>query len=110
MINDYDIATFQHEEQIEKGICDQYDNTVLLMEQKPPDGTNYDVLPAGEYLVSYHIGHWSTIAKAYERLLAYKKEHHIQTDSEYLEYYIVDNFIAKNMEEYVTEIAVRILG
>ena len=105
--NDYDIAYIQHSNHLDYGIFDQYDNIVLLLEQKPKK-VAYRTFPAGEYLVTYHIGHWNTIGEAYQRLFQYKIDHQIETEEEYLEYYIVDNFTAMNIEDYVTEIAVKI--
>ena len=37
-----------------------------------------------------------------------KEEHHIVTDQQFIEYYIVDNFMTDNMQEYVTEISIHI--
>lgn len=106
--NDYDIAYLQHGSQVEHGIYDGYDNIVLLLEHKLPKG-HYKVLPAGNYLTAYHIGHWDTIKEAYERLLLYKKTYGIHTLKDYFEYYIVDDFSAKDINEYVTCIFVKML-
>ena len=39
-------------------------------------------------------------------MLAYRDSNGFKTDSEYIEYYAVDNFIADNIEDYVTCIEV----
>ena len=65
--------------------------------------------PGGRYITAYHVGHWMNIGQTYERLLQYKEQHHLKTESFYIERYVVDNFIAKEIEDYVTEVAVRIL-
>lgn len=106
--NDYDIAYFQHGKQVENGIYDAYDNIALLLGDKPPQ-ENYAILPEGKYLTAYHIGTWQTVGEAYERLSAYRKEHGILTEHEYTEYYVVDNFTAESIQDYVTEIIVRII-
>lgn len=105
---DYDIAYFQHPEFVEHGIYDHYDNVLLLLQEKSPS-CNVKTLPEGDYLTAYHIGHWESIGEAYERLFAYQKAHHIVTDGDYLEYYVVDNFTAKDISSYVTEISVRVV-
>ena len=48
--------------------------------------------------------------EAYERIEAYCKEHGIRTEGPYVERDVMDNLSVKRMEDYVTEIAVRIVG
>lgn len=107
--NDYDIAYIQHARYVGNNIYDAYDNIALLLEDKPPRG-EYETLPEGDYLTAYHIGHWQTIGEAYQRLFQYQEEHGLITDEEYLEYYVVDDFTAESMDNYVTEISVRVTG
>lgn len=97
----YEIAYIQHAEHIQQGIYDQYDNTTLLLKEKPKK-INYKTLPKGKYLEAYHIGSWTTIGEAYQRLLQYKEQHNLKTDQEYFEYYLVDDFTAKDIEDYIT--------
>ena len=104
---DYDIAYFQYGKNVEHGIYDAYNHVALLMEQKPAI-KNCQVLPEGKYLTAYHIGHWNTIGDAYQRMQTYKKEHNIQTDDLYIEYYVIDNFTAEHMEKFVTKIDVKL--
>lgn len=105
---DYDIAYFQYAKNVEHGIYDAYDNVALLMEQKPAI-KNCQILPAGKYLTAYHVGHWNTIGATYERIQDYKNQNHIQTEDLYIEYYVIDNFTAENIEEFVTKIDVKII-
>ncbi|MCI6021848.1 MAG: MerR family transcriptional regulator [[Bacteroides] pectinophilus] len=102
---DYDIAYIQYAHNVENGIYDKYNNSALLMEEKPRM-KNYRIMPAGRYLTAYHKGHWNSIGEAYERLLAYRDNNGLKTDSEYIEYYVVDNFIADNIDDYLTSIEV----
>ena len=78
------------------------------MDERPATG-QYEILPGGRYITAYHVGHWMNIGQTYKRLLQYKEQHHLKTESFYIERYVVDNFIAKEIEDYVTEVAVRIL-
>ena len=106
---DYDVAYMQYPQEINQGIYDEYHNAILLLSKKIRD-PQIRVLPEGEYLTAYHIGHWETIGEAYKRLDMYREGHHICTEGNYLEYYVVDNFTAKGIEDYVTEISIKIAG
>lgn len=108
MRSDYDVAYIQYEENVQSQNFLEYDNTILLLDEPPTTGQP-QILPGGKYLVAYHVGHWLYIGQAYERLLQYKKAHHLKTEDFYIERYVVDNFIAKDEENYVNEIAVRII-
>lgn len=66
-------------------------------------------MPEGDYLTGFHVGHWNTIGEAYERMEAYRKEHKIRTDTVYLERDMMDQLAVTSVEEFVTEIAVRIV-
>ena len=89
-------------------IYNAYDNVLLLLEQKPKH-MEYRIMPEGDYLTGFHVGHWNAIGEAYKRMEAYRKEHKIQTDMVYLERDMVDQLAVTSVEEYVTEIAVRIV-
>lgn len=106
--NEYRMTYIQNATQVEHGIYGTYNRATLLLRKKPK-GMKYRVLSAGEYLVAYHVGHWETIGEAYERMHAYRKAHGLRVSDTYLEYYLVDGSTVENIENYVTEIAVRIL-
>lgn len=105
---DYDIAYFQYGKNVEHGIYNAYDNVALLMEQKPTT-KNCQVLPAGKYLTAYHVGHWDSIGITYERIFDYKTRHQIKTEDRYLEYEMLNSFTAKNADQFVTKIDVKII-
>lgn len=104
---DYDIAYMQSPEEIEHGIYNGYHNVILLMQSKIP-AEDMRILPEGEYVTAYHVGHWKDIGNTYQRLLKYIYEHELETVGEYLEYYVIDNCVAKDIRDYVTEISIRI--
>lgn len=104
---DYDIACMQSAETIGQGIYDGYPNILLLMEQKIRN-KEIKIMPEGEYVTAYHKGHWKEIGEAYEGLLKYIREQDITTEGDYLEYYVIDNFMTENMKDYVTEISIKI--
>lgn len=104
---DYEIGYIQNQTDILSGVYDNYTNAVILPSKKPK-GMEYQVLEAGSYLTVYHKGHWNTIGKAYERLLEYVRKEQLKTDNIFLETYAVNNLMAESIEDYVTEINVRI--
>lgn len=103
----YEVAYFQNIHMIENHIYDAYTHSGLILTEKP-QMKNYHTLPAGQYLTAYHVGPWETINEAYERLLQYKNDFQLNTYEQFIEYYIVDNFITDNIQEYVTEISIHI--
>lgn len=106
--NDYEVAYLQYGKNLSRQIYNAYDNVLLLLEQKPKH-MEYCIMPEGDYLTGFHVGHWNAIGEAYARMEAYRKEHKIQTDMVYLERDMVDQLAVTSVEEYVTEIAVRIV-
>lgn len=106
--NDYEVAYLQYGKNLSRQIYNAYDNVLLLLEQKPKY-MEYRIMPEGDYLTGFHVGHWNAIGEAYARMEAYRKEHKIQTDMVYLERDMVDQLAVTSVEEYVTEIAVRIV-
>lgn len=105
--NDYEVAYLQYGKNLSRQIYNAYDNVLLLLEQKPKH-MEYRIMPEEDYLTGFHVGHWNAIGEAYARMEAYRKEHKIQTDMVYLERDMVDQLAVTSVEEYVTEIAVRI--
>lgn len=106
---DYEIGYIQNGNDILSGVYDNYTNAVILPFKKPK-GMDYQILKAGEYLTGYHKGHWNTIGAAYERLLEYARCRQIKIDHIFLETYAVNNLMAESIEDYVTEIGVRIIS
>lgn len=104
---DYDVAYMQYPGEIEQEIYNAYHNVLLLMSKKIK-ASGIRILPEGDYLTAYHVGHWETVGEAYQRLDAYRKAKGIETEGNYLEYYVVDNFTVKDMEDYVTEISIKV--
>ena len=106
---DYEIGYIQNENDILSGVYDNYTNAVILPFKKPK-GMDYQIIKAGEYLTVYHKGHWNTIGAAYERLLENARCRQIKIDHIFLETYAVNNLMAESIEDYVTEIGVRIIS
>ena len=105
----YEIGYIQYAKDVRRQIYANYSNVILLMKHKP-GGMSCHFMPAGKYLTTYFKGHWRNIGEAYRKLLAYADEHQITLAEEFLEVYTVDQLMAETVEEYVTEISVRICG
>lgn len=105
--NCYEIGNIQQTSDICQGIYDNYRNVAIAMKQKPKK-MKYYCMPAGEYLVAYHIGHWKNIGDAYKRMMEYAGENRLELSGNFMEIYAVDSLMAEREEDYVTEISVRI--
>ena len=104
----YEVAYIQYGEMVENHIYDRYDNIILLFERNMQN-LECKKMPGGNYITAYHKGHWDSIGEAYERLIKYKETNRLKTDDIYIERYVVDNFTTDDVNEYVTEITVRII-
>lgn len=105
--SDYEVAYIQHGKDVECGIYDRYDNAVVLLENRPQK-LSYRTFPEGEYLTAYHFGNWRTIGTAYQRMLAYIRQHNLHVEGEYMERYLIDTLAVDNPDAYITEITVRL--
>ena len=101
----YDFAVLQHSENVETEQYTSYDNTMLLLGEKPAK-IPCRTLSAGRYLTGYHRGAWRDIGEAYERMLAYSKAQELSLQEEFVERYVVDGFSAASEKEFLTEITV----
>ena len=70
--------------------------------------TDFLKFPEGEYLTAYHAGNWKNIGTAYQRMIAYIKEHNLLVDNDYMERYLIDILAVDNPDSYITEITVRL--
>lgn len=106
--DDYDIVYAQYEKNISRGIYEDYNRVMLLIPVRSV-GIESGVMPGGDYLVAYHRGHWESIEEAYRRLIDYREKHGLVTEEEYMERYLVDSLTAEKIDDYITEISVRIV-
>ena len=68
---------------------------------------NTSVLPAGRYLVGYHQGPYEDIQKSFDRIRACGKDYAL--DDQMLAINIIDQFIEKDSQNYITRIEVKIV-
>ncbi len=105
----YEIGYIQYAKDVRQQNYGNYSNVILLMKHKT-GGMSWHFMPAGRYLTTYFKGHWRDIGKAYRDLLAYADAHQMELAEEFLEVYTVDQLMAETVDDYVTEISVRICG
>ena len=105
---DYTVSYIQYRKDIENKVYDNYKNVILLFSNKIK-AQDLHILPKGNYVTIYHRGDWQTIKEAYIRLLDYIDENKLQIDDKFIEFYLVDNLTTNNLQDYITEINVRIL-
>lgn len=104
----YQVAYIQYDQDFQNNDFDIYNNVSLLL-YDPPQEQNYKILPEGQYLVAYHKGNWKNIKQTIQKLLDYKKVHHLICDELYVEHYVVDHLLVQDPRDYITEISVRII-
>lgn len=105
--SDYEVAYIQHQENINAGIYNQYDNVIIILENRPQE-LSFQVFPEGEYLTAYHLGDWRMIETSYQRLRTYIEEHHLLIEGDYVERYLIDILAVNDPASYITEIAVKL--
>lgn len=64
------------------------------------------VIPAGKYLCAYHVGPYETVAQSAEMLR--KQYAHLRLSPEMINFNIIDQFVDRNQENYITEMQILI--
>ena len=65
-------------------------------------------IPAGEYLVGYHVGAYETISRSFERMRGAHPE--LVFGDQIVNFNIIDQFVENERENYVTEVQMPIAG
>lgn len=66
------------------------------------------VIPAGTYLCTYHVGSYATILDSAEKLR--KTYYHLPLSPEMINFNIIDQFVARDQKNYITEMQIPLLG
>lgn len=101
----YEIGYIQNMEDIREGKYSEYPKVALLTEKRTR-GLKLKKAEEQQYLIAYHAGHWEKIGDAYERLTAYADSRGIDLGEFSIERDVIDFMLAKEDENFVTEIAV----
>lgn len=104
----YNVGYIQYEENLKRGIYDEY-HTMYILFDAAPVKLEYKTRPGGCYLCAYHLGHWDKIKDTYSKLFKYAADRQLKLDTEFYEDYILDALTVNSVEDYITRIAVRII-
>lgn len=85
---------------------DEYNSIFILLEDNVENKELVKTLPPGEYACIYYRGNHSHARKYYEILLDYIKQHGYSISGDSIERTIIDQFISKEKEHYLTEIQI----
>lgn len=103
----YPIGVVTKREQIVK---EEYMNySYLYIEQaEPKEGFPYLKLPAGDFLIGYHIGDEKTIKNTYDRLFSEMDRLNFSLGDYVFEEYIYDTVVKNHKDEFVTKIMIQV--
>lgn len=103
----YPIGYRQNADDIRKGIFDNYHVFYEMLDQEPVK-LEYSVKPEGNYLVAYHRGEWRNLGDTYRKILEFAVEKNIELEKYFYEDYLLDSFVVKEEEDYITKVTCRI--
>lgn len=104
----YQVGYVQYGNNLYAGNYTVYNKVILMSDFKLAD-SDYEVFPKGDYLTAYHVGDWHKIGSTYERIFKYAKNHKLNLDNTFIEYYILDRLTQEDEDNEITEISVRII-
>lgn len=100
----YGIGYRQNMEDISAGIFDNYHIFYEMLDQKPAK-IEYEVKPAGMYLIAYHTGSYRSIGDTYRKMLTHAMHSGIILGSYCYEDSLLDSLTVSGEEEYLTKIS-----
>ena len=100
------IGSYLSIEKIENNDWEHYDGLFILATDDS-DGPNIIIRPKGTYLCGYHKGSWDKLPCLYQKMLRFANDRHL-TLTGYAYETGLNDFAISNMEQYVTQILIRI--
>jgi len=91
---------------IRKMKFDEYNSVFIILEENIDNTELVKTLPSGDYACIYYRGDHSCSRKYYEMLLEYMKENGYLMEGDSIERTIIDQFVSKEKEHYLTEIQI----
>ena len=70
---------------------------------------DYNIKPAGEYLIAYHHGGYESLTKTYEELLFYGNSNNLLFNEWFYEEMVVGDWSATNHNDYILKVSVQII-
>lgn len=100
------IGSFVSVEKIQRGEFEEYDGLFIEM-LDDIDSDNMIIKPKGKYICAYHMGDWDTLPKFYGEIVEYAEENNLTLIGYSFEIGMND-FAISNMEDYITQIMIRV--
>ena len=95
-------------EDLEKGCYHKYNSVFILMEDEVDKNIKGDFIKNGLYVCIYYRGKHSESEEYYKKIEEYLKENNYKIIGDSVERTIIDQFISKKKEDYLTEIQIPI--
>ncbi|PAB59791.1 MerR family transcriptional regulator [Anaeromicrobium sediminis] len=95
-------------ENLEKGYFNKYNSVFVLMEDEVDKNIETDSIKEGLYVCIYYRGNHSESEGYYKKIEGYLKENNYKIIGDSMERTIIDQFISKEKEDYLTEIQIPI--
>lgn len=100
------IGSFVSVEKIQRGEFEEYDGLFIEM-LDDIDSDNMIIKPKGKYICAYHMGDWDTLPKFYGEIVEYAEKNNLTLIGYSFEIGMND-FAISNMEDYITQIMIRV--
>lgn len=100
------IGSFVSVEKIQRGELEEYDGLFIEM-LDDIDSDNMIIKPKGKYICAYHMGDWDTLPDFYGEIVKYAEENNLTLVGYSFEIGMND-FAISDMEDYITQIMIRV--
>lgn len=87
---------------------DEYNSIFILTEEEDIESPLITTFPQGEYASIYYRGDHNDSSSSYKLLLDYIKKNGYKIIGDSIERMIIDHYISKNKEDYLTEIQIQV--
>lgn len=103
------IGSFISVDKIQRGEFEEYDGLFIEMldDMESKNTKNTIIKPKGKYICAYHMGNWDTLPDFYDEIVKYAEENNLTLVGYSFEIGMND-FAISDMEDYITQIMIRV--
>ena len=103
------IGSFVSVDKIKRGEFEEYDGLFIEMleDMESKNTKNTIIKPKGKYICAYHMGDWDTLPDFYSEIVKYAEENNLTLVGYSFEIGMND-FAISDMEDYITQIMIRV--
>ena len=103
------IGSFVSVDKIKRGEFEEYDGLFIEMleDMESKNTKNTIIKPKGKYICAYHMGDWDTLPNFYGEIVKYAEENNLTLVGYSFEIGMND-FAISDMEDYITQIMIRV--